>query len=1012
MFDSAIPSRPPLVGREHELSVLLRGLEAARRGHGTLVWISGEPGVGKTRLAQEIGSVAAARGACVLWSRCIEADGAPPYWPWAEIVRAFIRDRSREEFDTVAGPTATRLAALVPELHENGPAPPSWPFSETASDRFLLFDTVRTFLQRACGDRLLVLILDDVHHAGRNSLLLLELIAQELGDWKALVILTCRDDEISPAVTQTFGELARVGVQHLPLTGVSVHHTRHLIAQVSGRACSEERARLVHARTRGNPFFVTEIGHLQPSDDAGIPDTVRAAIARRLSRFSDSTNRLLMVGSVVGLAFDFRLVVPVLHDVSEADLLAGLEDALTRRVIEPVPKRGNGWYQFRHALIRDALYESPSPSRRAAWHGAILAVLEEQARSHREARVEELAYHAVAAEALAGSSRVVRYSRLAGERMLAAHAFEEALPHFERAWRARHAAPLDEEAAAILAGLGRAQAATALRWNREEAWTTLRRAIEYYVQAGDLDRAASLATHPSVTPEGVGGGVVRVLARILTEVGEHSTVAGALLARAAAAVYFETGDHPRALEMFARARAIATAHQDAVLELRTRAYAASVNHFALKWTEALTESRRALQIARDVADPHAETYARYRAAFVLTHFGAIEQARTEAAASLAAAERLRDRGLLADALFVNATLAHFEGRWADARAHSDRGLELSPRHLPLLHDRVLLEYQTGDHTAAARHLQRMIDADRSSQPYPLAGTFTAMALSQIAYMNGDPARADRAAKAVGSLLDRSHAVTNAVVSGRTARGLLAVLAADRDACEAELEFLEPFERIMPFQWSLATSRLLGLLAHAAGHRPRAVEHFERALTFCRASGFGPELAWSCYDYARVLLEADARRDRMQAAALLEESRQRALSLGLQLLAWRIDALCARYQARLVAKPAGLTTRELDVLRLIGEGRTNKEIAQALFISTHTVAVHVAHVLRKTGTSNRTEAAAYATRHHLLGPVAVPPTGSRPAAQDNSGRRRSAWPSPTATDGTVARSAGRRPAPRR
>ena len=457
MADSATASRPPLVGREHELSLLLRGLDDARRGHGTLVWISGEPGVGKTRLAQEVGALAAARDACVLWSRCIEADGAPPYWPWAEIVRAFMRERSRKEFAAIAGSVAGRLAVFVPELQKSGPASPQLPSRE--SDRFLLFDAVRTFLQRACCDRLLVLVIDDVQYAGRNSLLLLEFIARELTNWKALVILTCRDDEISPSVRQTFGELARVGVQNLPLTGVGVEHTRHLIAQVSGRECSEELARLVHARTRGNPFFVTEIAHLQPSDGAVIPETVRAALARRLNRFSLSTGRLLVVGSVMGQAFDFRLVRSVLHYVSEADLLVGLEEALDRRVIEPVPKRGENWYQFRHALIRDALYQSASPSRRSQWHAAILKRLEEQARPQLEERAEELAYHASAAEALVGSSRVVKYSRLAGERMIAAHAFEEALPHFERAWRARNAVPLDDEAAAILAGLGRAQAA-------------------------------------------------------------------------------------------------------------------------------------------------------------------------------------------------------------------------------------------------------------------------------------------------------------------------------------------------------------------------------------------------------------------------------------------------------------------------------------------------------------------------------------------------------------------------
>jgi predicted ATPase len=440
MSDSATPSRPPLVGREHEISLLIEGLENAGRGLGTLVWISGESGVGKTRLAQEIGALAGARGARVLWSRCLEVDGAPPYWPWAEILRAFIRERSRTDFDAIVGSAADRLSILVPELRPTRPASPQFPSTETGSDRFLIFEAVRTFLQRACSDRLLVVVIDDVHHAGRNSLLLLEFIARELIDWKALIVLTSRDDEISPGVRQTFGELARVGLQDLHLTGVGVEHTRQLIAQVSGRECSEELASLVHVRTRGNPFFVTEIAHLQPLDGAAIPETVRAALARRLSRFSDTTCHLLVVCSVMGQAFDFRLVKSVLPEVGEADLLAGLEEALYRRVIEPVPKRGENWYQFRHVLMRDALYESASPSRRAQWHAAILERIEEHHRPLLEARAEELAYHASAAEALVGSSRVVTYCRLAGERMIAAYAFEEALPHFERAWRARNAA--------------------------------------------------------------------------------------------------------------------------------------------------------------------------------------------------------------------------------------------------------------------------------------------------------------------------------------------------------------------------------------------------------------------------------------------------------------------------------------------------------------------------------------------------------------------------------------------
>jgi DNA-binding CsgD family transcriptional regulator len=170
---------------------------------------------------------------------------------------------------------------------------------------------------------------------------------------------------------------------------------------------------------------------------------------------------------------------------------------------------------------------------------------------------------------------------------------------------------------------------------------------------------------------------------------------------------------------------------------------------------------------------------------------------------------------------------------------------------------------------------------------------------------------------------------------------------------------------MPTQSGLVTGRVLGLLAHAVGQKRRAWSHFEQALAFCRASGFNSELAWTCHDYAAALLDSGARDDRAKAAALLDEGEQIATSLGLVLLRKRISAFRERYRLRLARNPAGLTTREFEVLQLLASGKANKDIAEALFISTHTVAVHVARVLEKTGSSNRTAAVAYATRHHLL-----------------------------------------------
>ena len=438
-----------------------------------------------------------------------------------------------------------------------------------------------------------------------------------------------------------------------------------------------------------------------------------------------------------------------------------------------------------------------------------------------------------------------------------------------------------------------------------------------------------------------------------------------LLARGAAAAYFETGSDQPTQQWFARALGIASSHEDAGLELRVLAQSISVDHFALRWHDALVKSRRVLELAGRVDELHWQAYASYRAAFVLIHTGRIEEANGQVQENLAAAERLRDRGLLADALYVKALLAQLRGQWEEARAQSDRGLALAAGHLPLLHVRAVLEYETGNDVVGGQYVQRLIDADRDANPYPLAGIFTAVALSQIAYITNGMTDTEPAIAAARAVLAKPSAARNAVVSARMGHALLAVLDADVDDCETDLEALAPFESVMPTQNGLATGRVLGLLAHAVGQKRRAWSHFEHALAFCRASGFNPELAWTCHDYAAALLDSGARDDRAKAAALLDEGEQIAAALGLVPLRKRISAFRERYRLRLARNPAGLTTREFEVLQLLASGKANKDIAEALFISTHTVAVHVARVLEKTGSSNRTAAVVYATRHHLL-----------------------------------------------
>jgi DNA-binding CsgD family transcriptional regulator len=760
------------------------------------------------------------------------------------------------------------------------------------------------------------------------------------------------------------GELARLGAQRIALKGLTLDGTSRLMASVARRRPTAAMVRQVYARTDGNPFFVTEIARLDSSDTAAIPDNVRIAISRSLKRLSTRTNEAFVVAAVIGREFDFPLLRSALPQVGEEALLQALDEGLKALLVEPLPSRGGEWYQFRHALIRDALYESISPSRRARFHATIAQALETLVGERVEDRAAELARHSACAGVLVSQTMLAKYSCMAGERLLAVHAFEEAAVHFARAWQVRKVLPFDAAAAATLVGLGCAQAATAARWNRQQQWITLRRAIEYYLQAGDVSRAIAVATDPHISAEGATD--VAVTIRQLRDLTPRGSLdEGRLLARLGAAEYFETGDYRVAQAAFAQALEISAAERDAGLELRTLAYASSVEHFDLRWLEVLAKSRRIRELARCVDDPRSETYARYRAAFALMQTGHADEGTLESDANLALAEQLKDHGLLADALYVKGTLAQLKGEWHEARAHSDRALALSAHQIPFLQTRLLLECETGRRKAGDAYLERLLAAERRAGPWPLAGAVTAVVLSQIGCLWNDSTSHDAALRVSRAVLERRPAIPMAQAAARVSRALVATYRSKHNECEEELEFLERFKGInmMPF---LLTDRLLGSLAHCAGQTRRALVHFENAIAFCRKNGFRPELAWTLYDYAKALLDTGTRHDREKAAALLHEGHDLSSQLGMRTLVAVIAAFRQRYGLRLARKPVGLTNRELEILGLLSLGRTNKEIADALCISSNTVAVHVARVLSKTGSSNRTEAASYAVRHHLTG----------------------------------------------
>ncbi len=281
--------RSAFVGREQAMEVLRTALADATRGHGRLVLLVGEPGIGKTRTAAELAAEARAAGAVVLTGRCHEGEGAPAFWPWVQVLRTAVAT-----FETTAiaalGPAAVDLAALVPELAPSGGGASS-PANLTAEQaRFRLFDGVAIFLATAARRQPLVLVLDDLHWADAPSLLLLQFLARQMRDARLLVVGAYRDVDVrrQHPLAAVLGELARESCyRRLALRGLGLEDVGRFIAETTGQAAAASLVHAVHAMTDGNPFFVGEIVRLLAAEGKLAPGAgTAAASASRCPRES------------------------------------------------------------------------------------------------------------------------------------------------------------------------------------------------------------------------------------------------------------------------------------------------------------------------------------------------------------------------------------------------------------------------------------------------------------------------------------------------------------------------------------------------------------------------------------------------------------------------------------------------------------------------------------------------------------------------------------------------------
>ncbi|HSP54134.1 MAG TPA: BREX system ATP-binding domain-containing protein [Dehalococcoidia bacterium] len=483
--------RARFVGRERELAILKEELERTTSGSGAFVLLTGEPGIGKTWLADEVMRYAKTMGVRVYRGRCYEMEGSPPYTPFIEILREYVKERADEVLEADLGDYAEEIARLVPEVarrirtsEARVPLPPE-------QERFRLMEAVRHLLEQISRRRPLLLVLEDAHWADAASELLLRHLAPALTTSPILMVGTSAKATPGPsdAIAGAIAEFGRLQVyRHLGLSGLEAEEIGEML-ETMGRQGPVHQGLVewIYEETEGNPFFVTELIHhlnsegklLQSSGEWvrdfspqtwDIPDSVRVVIQRRLDALTDEARKVMTVASVAGRDFAYDLLEAV-DEVPPEALLDGLEEGIRSGMIEET-EGAVARFRFCHQITRQALYEQLSGLRRQRHHMRIGEALEQMG----GAEPEEIAHHLRQAGNMVSRDKTQRYLVLAGDKARRMAAWEAAADYYEQALQLT-APNQKEERAGLLSKLGEAESG---RGNWEKAVASLREAMELY----------------------------------------------------------------------------------------------------------------------------------------------------------------------------------------------------------------------------------------------------------------------------------------------------------------------------------------------------------------------------------------------------------------------------------------------------------------------------------------------------------------------------------------------------
>ncbi len=986
------------VGRQHEMAELRAALAAAVEGHGTICMLVGEPGIGKSRTAQELAAAASREGIQLFWGRCYESPGAPPYWPWVQVVRSYIATQDAGQLRREMGAGASVIAEIVPELRGKLPdLPPADPVQDPDVARFRLFDSIAGFFRLAAQQRTLLIFLENLHAADTSSLLLLEFLARELPQLHLLIVGTYRDQELTLAhpLSETLGELAREtgagAFRRLPLRGLDHQEVSQFINGLAGVLPPEGIVRAVHTQTEGNPLFVLEIARLLVEEGVlgrpqavgeaplsrvlRLPEGVKQVIGRRLNRLSEGCRQVLTTGSAFGREFPQRELQYLFSDEPAAWLTEMIEEALSARIVEP-GSTSRGGYQFTHSLIRETLYDELSPPRRALLNRRIGEVLEKLHAANLESHLPQLAHHFAEAARDGDGEQCIHYAQRAAEQATALASYEQAADYYQMALDVLSDRPDPTRQCQLLMALGEVQnkagdfpASIASFTRAAEVARHAELAEEFAWSALGFERASSRTGSPGApsarlleaalrglpdVPSPLRAQVLGALARATTFSGAWEE--GARLAREALQMAQHTGDRHTLSEV-----------------LKGRTEVSFAPHLV---RELFAVVDTTLALVRDVEDTEIEMEILSWTSIFRLLLGDKPAAIQGVDALERIAQRWQQPYYLYYAACCRITLSLLEGRFSEAEEQIERALVTARRFRGIdalsaygLQMFTLRRAQgrLSEIEPALRAFVRQHEAATTWRP-GLALLYAELGLQAEAQ-----AEFDRLAESeFGTLPHDALWVTCLAYLSEVCAFL-----GDRERAAVLYRLLQPQDGYcivlgMGVLFCGAAARFLGMLAATMDRWDDAERHFEEALALETRAGARASLPTTQHAFATMLLRRGRPDDQQRALALATEARALAESLGMQSLQHRCQLLLesvppehrSASQPSVVAYPDDLTEREVEVLGLIVDGLTNQQIAEALVISPYTAAHHVRNIMAKTGAPNRTAAAAYALSHGL------------------------------------------------